>query len=230
MKLIQLLEETYNIESITEKIFNDHIAHYHHRARTEEEAFALTKKPIERNDIKKYFKDMQFMKSIGKNKINLSTKVMNYGRNPDVVWGDEGEINIRMYILPHKLVDDFKYFKKEIIQALIHEITHVIDVVRSKMKPGEPRKKGTKPTNIRYRYQTDPMELNATIHELEQVRRKNLKKWNNIERAEDLFKVMDTIGVSGWRMMDANQRKQFIKKLVHRLSREKLLPKKMATL
>ena len=227
MDLRTLVEETYKkIDLLAEKIFNKYIAPAYKTCENEKKIGKKQKFRIVSKNIKKDIAtEYPVIKFADKVELRVLFTQDEYA-NP-FAQADNYDIYITIPIRFTKK-EKFGTFKYYTITELVHELTHAIDYTRSQFQHRRPKMKlFEKPSKERYRYQTDPLEINATVHEFNVYRKKYPEKWNRIRTAKGLFGVLYELDVGGWRDMDKTQREQFLKKMVKRLYRENMLPKAM---
>jgi len=155
---------------------------------------------------------LAFLKTGGK-KIDMG-KESQIGKK-SVPYGDIRKFSIWLYGLYEKKITN--NLINQIKDDLTHEITHLIDVLRREGDPQKFIKRGG--------YFRLPDEMNAAIHELKRVRKRDRKNYDDIDTINELIDYFeDNDNESLIRLGEYMRKLKWQKKILSRMYRERLLP------
>jgi len=222
MRLIQLVEETYDLGKRIDEIFQKHIQPLLLDIKADKKINSLE------IDIKKYFKDLAkrddweaVLNILIKDRMEV-TKVEFHER--DNGWLFKIIVPVNKKIIKINKINNLKnYF----FELLLHEVTHILDRIRSNYKTMEPKFwKDKDETTLNYgKYYKDESEINSIISELKLYRKEFKRRWNNETKDENrLFQEIIKL-TPALTNLDASQKKSFMRKIIKRLYREGMLSK-----
>jgi len=231
MKLIQFLnEETYNLDKVAGDIFKNIVVSFYKTIRKHTKKVGYYKAPeiSATYPIKKYLPENIF-KDIDVKMTVYFTR--NHSDSPRAEsYPAKRTIKIVFPIVNALIGFEDEKIKKELFGYLHHEIAHIFDIARSNFKTHAKyttEKAKKKPMSLPYKYFTDPMEINAYIHQIKEFKRDNLKKWDKVKNIESLVRTFFGNNFYSTALFDKQKRLNFNRKLLKRLARENMLPKAM---
>lgn len=213
-----LLEATYNLDFV-ESLSDFLVSKYLHKDVKKLEKTNITKYIPSYLNPKKY-KVLFYYKTSPKN--------VEFTAEPFYYEDDEGEDVLDGFKILYIDGQPFQEYSKEQIEqfkeTLKHEISHVLDYIRADGKSTNIDME--KSATNQLTYFSDPGELNAMINVVKNYKQKNPILYNSIKTYKSLLQNIATIGQSRHEIVNKEvlNNKELKKKILKRLTREKLLP------
>jgi hypothetical protein len=218
-----LLESTYELGHVVDKIFKDLIEPAIKEAKAGHIDYKVQNWPL-----KKYTDSIVEKLYKHDYSINFYFRISKEKGMTNWFSAEEGSLNSKIYLnLSNKDIKslDIKSIKQSITQTLTHELTHAIDRIRAKGRVK------SSPEGFGADYYMDPTELNSFVNSTKTYIKKNKKKWNSIRDLEDFRYDINYIiqGIGHLMNSDFDEYLKVEKAYLKRLARENLLPRGMIT-